>query len=366
MKIQSINPTTNTLFKGKIIDSHAHIGYHDNQTLTKNDLDVFVKTELSNKDKIEKILVSDIDVLHGVKNEYNGNKEALKIFENDSHYALFASCNPKKGSIEDIKKLLKENNGKYIGLKFHPQIQELEISDSKYIPYFEFANKHKIPCLFHSQVNLDEKGKLTESINRFSDPQVIYDTAKKYKETPFVMAHMGAGWNEAHDKAIDILVKSIKNGDANLYADISWVDIDAGNKNHIIKAIKELKGIGKEDWTYGDQSFRLMFGTDAPLARFKPDKNPDAVKCYNSFVEDIKNAIRKDKDLSKDAEKIIDDLFYNNAKKLYLDNPISFLQKKNGKKWFAIPSVSAALGFAGYLLMQSNSTLDATAANILK
>ena len=344
-------------FRGKIIDAHAHVGFHDNQTLTKNDLDVFVKSELPNKDKVEKILVSDIDVLHGVKDEYSGNKEALKLFENDSRYALFLSCNPQKGSIKDVQKLFKENKGKFIGLKFHPEIQKLEPSDELYAPYLEFANKHKIPCLFHSQVNVDnKKGKLKKRINKFSDPQVIYETAKKYKDAPFILAHMGAGWNEAHDKAIEVLISSIKNGDANLYADISWVDIDAGNKNHIVKAIKELKGIGKSDWTYGDQSFRLFFGTDAPLARFKPDKNANAIEDYNKFVEEIKTAIRTDKDLAKESEHIIDDIFYNNAKKLYLDNPFVPAQKKS-KIALITTAIIASLGALGYMIMEHGSEI---------
>lgn len=362
MKIQPIQSTIS--FCSRIIDAHAHVGFHDNQILTKNDLDVFVKSKLPNKDTVEKILVSDIDVLHGVKSEYQGNTETKKLFENDTHYELFASCNPKNGNVENIKKLYREHS--FIGLKFHPQIQELELSSSKYTPYLEFANEHKIPCLFHSEVKLTDKGLLAKSINKYSDPQIIYDTAKKYKNTPFVMAHMGAGWNEAHDKAIEVLVKSIKNGDANLYADISWVDIDAGNKDHIVKAIKELKGIGKSNWKYGDQSFRLMFGTDSPLARFKPDTNPNAIKCYNNFIEEIKTAIKNDKDLAKDSEKIINDLFYNNAKKLYLDNTFSLSQlKQKNKKGFIVPSIITALGTVGYILMQANSRLDTT-STILK
>lgn len=87
------------------------------------------------------------------------------------------------------------------------------------------------------------------------------------------------------------------------------------------------KGIGEKDWKYGDQSFRLMFGTDAPLARFQQN---DAREVYSKFVDNIKSSIRNDKDLKPEAEKIIDDLFYNNAEKLYLSgkkNP--FFQKIN-------------------------------------
>ena len=333
MKIQNIQPAIHMVFRSKIIDAHAHIGFHDNQLLTKKDLDVFIKSKLPNNDNVEKIFVSDIDVLHGTKTEYQGNKDTLCLLGKDYHYELFASCNPKKGNVEEIKKLFEENmdkkgkntRSKFIGLKFHPEIQNLSPLDSRYEPYLQFADEIKIPCLFHTQVNLDEKGRLTENINKLSDPQIIYETAKKHKSTPFVMAHLGAGWNEAHDKTINVLISSIINGDADLYADISWVDIGLEGeyrpqKEHIIKAIKALKGIDRKNWEYGDQSFRLIFGTDAPLGRFKPDERPYARLNYTNFIEDIKNAIKSDKILKKDAEKIINDLFYNNAKKLFLSH----------------------------------------------
>jgi predicted TIM-barrel fold metal-dependent hydrolase len=356
MRVTSISSVN---FLGKIIDSHTHVGTHDGGIYTKQDLDVFVKSELPNKDTIEKMFVSDLDVLHSVKGEYEGNKAVLDMFKDSSKYELFASCSPKDGDISNIKRLFEENPNKFIGLKFHPDIQELDLSDKKYEPYMEFASEKNLPCLFHSQVDLVEGGKLDPNKIHISDPENIYAFAKKYHKTPVVMAHLGSGYNEAHDKTIDVLVKAVKNGDANLYADISWVDIDSGvkdghkTKDHIIKAIKKLKGIGDSTWEFGDQSYRLMFGTDAPLARFKEKNSKKSIQNYTEFVEDIKYAIKTDKDLSKDADKIIDDLFYNNAKKLYLST-----QKKNKtsyKKYtlIALP-VIAFLGALFYLNKTKN------------
>ncbi len=312
IRISSLN------FLGKIIDSHTHVGTHDGGNYTKQDLDIFVKSELPNKDTIEKMFVSDLDVLHSKKNEYEGNKAILQRFKDSSEYEFFAACNPKDGDVKNIKKLFKEYPNKFIGLKFHSDIQQLDLSDKRYEPYMEFAQKNNIPCLFHSQVNVMHNGKINPNQMHISDPESIYNLAKKYPKVPVVLAHMGAGFDESHDKAIDVIVKSIKDGDANLYADISWVDIDAGNKDHVVKAIKRLKGINDSTWKYGDQSHRLMFGTDAPLARFKNNNSKESISNYTRFIEDIKQAIKTDKDLSKDSENIIDDLFYNNAKKLYL------------------------------------------------
>lgn len=359
-------------FKAKLIDAHAHVGKHEHITYTKDMLDVFVKQPLPNNDTVEMMLVSDTDTFKGLVNEYDGNKNALQSFNNDKSYAFFASCSPKNGNVQNIQKLMNEFPDRFVGLKFHPNDNKLPVTDSKYEPYFEYANRNKIPCMFHTQVPVDnDKGGVlfrlpdgsldTTKLDPFSDPEAIYTVAKKYKDAPFVMAHMGGGWNESHDRAIDVLVQSVKNGDANLYADISWVDIDAphGAKPHIIEAIKKLKGIGDPTWDKGDQSFRLMFGTDAPIARFQEDT---AREKYVRFVDDIKDAIKNDADLAKDSEKIIEDLFYNNAKKLFFPpkqsvttSATAAATRAGGSKAKIIAGVlSGALAIAGGICIAKN------------
>lgn len=319
-----INAISNVNFGINIIDMHAHIGKHMTEIYTKDNLDVFIREALPNNDVIEKMIVSDMDSFHGDIGEFDGNKKALETLKGDKSYALIAGCSPKNGNVGDIERLFREFPEGFVGLKFHPNDQHLAPTDAKYQPYFEFASRNNLPCLFHTHVPHDH-GKLIRlpdgsldktKLDPYSDPELVYQAARKYKDTPFIMAHLGSGWNESHERAIDVLVESVRKGDANLYADISWVDIDAphGAKPHIVDAIKKLKGIGDSSWDKGDQSFRLMFGTDAPISRFKSDS---ARAKYVQFVDDIKNAIRNDTDLAKDAEKIIEDLFYNNAKKLF-------------------------------------------------
>ena len=349
MRIITNQPQINCVyFQSKIIDSHAHVGSLGGSAYLKSDLDVFVKSELPNKDNIEKMFVSDIDVLTSSKKEYEGNLALLKLFEKDNKYSLLASCSPKNGDVKNIEKLFNENPNKFLGLKFHSPIQNLALSDEKYKPYMEFAEKNKLPCLFHSQVELLQDGKINPKLKHIADPEEIYTLAKKYPKTPVIMAHLGSGWNEAHDKAIDILVQSIEKGDANLYADISWVDIDH-SQTHIVKAIKRLKGIDEKDWKYGDQSFRLMFGTDAPLSRFKES---NARETYSNYVEAIKISIRNDKDLRPEAEKIIDNLFYNNAEKLFSSpkQAQSFTKSsasKTNTKWKYFLGVTGILALGG-------------------
>lgn len=369
LKIKSIENNYSQLsFKRKIIDSHVHIGDLNGKTYTKSELDVFVKSALPNNDTVEKMYVSSLDVLTSKQKEYAGNTELLDKFKDAKEYELLLACSPKDGDVENIKKLIRENPNRFIGLKFHPTLQNLDVVDSKYTPYLEFAHKNRIPCLFHSAVALVD-GRINPNVTDISDPQAIYKMAKNYSDLPVIMAHLGAGWQESHERAIDTLVESVKNGDANLYADISWVDIGAEHcgefkqnehrsKEHIVKAIKKLKGIGDENWKFGDQSFRLMFGSDAPIDRYS---NKDyGIKEYVTFIDDIKFAIRNDKDLAPDAEKIIDDLFYNNAKKLYSKKLELKKEPKqnNALKYAAIGLAIIGVGILAYKCFSSKNSAD--------
>lgn len=352
-------------FGTKIIDMHTHIGTHKDVTYTKSNLDVFVRQPLPNNDTVERMIVSDTDTFKGVAvNEYEGNKKALQSFNGDKSYAFLASCAPHKGDVKYIQQVMEEFPNDFVGLKFHPNDAKLPLTDTKYIPYFEFANKNKIPCVFHTHVPVAPGGVLHRledgtldrtKLDPYSDPEALYLASKKYKDAPFVMAHMGSGWNESHQRGLEVLVEAARNGDANLYADISWVDIDAkpivngrSPKDHIVQAIKKLKGIGDPTWDKGDQSFRLMFGTDAPIDRFYKSTAREA---YTKFVEEIKAAIRGDKDLAKDAEKIIEDLFYNNAKNLFfrekVTQTVTNATKQSGGRAKVIGGIAAAIAVVG-------------------
>lgn len=346
------------VFGTRIIDSHAHIGKLKDTNFDKTHLEPFLN-KLPNGDKVEKIIVSDLDVIQGFKSQKTQNENLLKLFSNSDKYALLAACNVKE-DVASMRELLVENKGKILGLKFHPHLQNVPITDVKYKPYFDLAKEQKLPCLIHTAVDLTKDGMHSGQLEKFADPKSIYEVAKNYKKTPFVMAHLGSGWKDAHRYTTDIIIESIKKGDANLYADISWVDIDhtvdnKPSKENLINAIKRLKGIGEKDWKYGDQSFRLMFGSDAPIDRFADPKT--RIDSYNRYIEEIKTAIRSDIDLEKDAEKIIDDLFFNNAKKLYKikdsnrelktsEKVLKFFSKNIGKL-----AISSIVVFAGIMAL---------------
>lgn len=78
----------------------------------------------------------------------------------------------------------------------------------------------------------------------FSDPQRIYNIARRHPDVAVVLYHMGFGTD--HSEAIAVAAQAIKNKDANLYLETSQASPEA-----VLRAIHELG------------SRRVLFGTDA-------------------------------------------------------------------------------------------------------
>ena len=347
----------NIFFKGRIIDAHTHVGYWDKPDGKPYELkDIF---EITNKTKIdgdtvEKVIVSSLYCLKTDSNgkplagELEGNKAMLESIKNNKFAAPLAVCQPGIGSVKNIEELFEKNPNSFVGLKIHPKNLKLRADDEAYKAYLEFAEKNNLPCLFHSQCAIDyDKSVLKTAIEDMdpSDPRFIYSLAKKTSKVPVILGHMGAGGKPAHEKALEVLLESINTGDANLYADISWVGIQS-DKNiidteMIIKAIKELKNTSK-----GDKTDRLLFGTDAPIAEFS-----EVDGLYTRFVREIKSAIKKNFG-DEEGEKLIDKIFYQNSADLFKLDAQEVAEKsiKKGNKilkYFGVGSL-VLLGLAGF------------------
>lgn len=326
MRIGGVNGPS---FKGNIIDAHMHLGHwvkdpkNGNSVHFREDsIDAFVRSPLDvtvngtkQQDNIEKVLLSNLDCLLSkeLKDEYTGNKELLAICERNPKYYMLAACKPSDelGSFAKINKLMKEKPEKLVGLKFHPRSQNLAPDDFAYNAYFKLAERYKLPCLVHSDAQIDDKGLV---VNRVSSPEAIYKAAQNVPDVPVIMAHMGAGDEKSHNNAIDILLKSIDNNDAKLYVDISWVDwgndgLSGADKPSLVKLINELQKRNATD--------RILFGTDAPLGCFGEDLKGglSAKQAYEKTVSDIKSLIKKN--FTSQADELIDKIFYKNADELF-------------------------------------------------
>ena len=311
----SINSFTKTQknFKGKIIDSHVHCGKWTNDLFSTKDVLEFFNRKFNNgKDTIDRVIISNLDCIINTKNrtpykdEISGNLELITKCINNDKLVPFVVCQPGYGSAENIELLLNKYPNLIKGLKFHPACLGIPANDIRYIPYMQLAEKYNKPCLFHSEVITDSTKHLIRS--GVSDPEIIYETARKFPTVSVILGHMGLGGNKAHEIGIKTLTKSIERNDAKLYADLAWVDWDNPAKPHIVEVIDKLLHSTK-----GDKTERIIFGTDAPLGVFG-EKALKQDNAYENNINNIKKAIRDN--FGDDANRIISRIFYRNSKKI--------------------------------------------------
>lgn len=329
MKLQLAPSLT---FKGNIIDSHAHLGeWHGDNNYQSNSLngiaqDTFETTINGQKqtNEIECFLVSNLSCMYQkqdgkfVKDEIEGNKDLLKIAEQNPKIKVELACEPTAGSAEKIEAMLKEHSPNVYALKFHPMCSNLSADDPRYEPYMKVAQRFQKPCVFHS-----------DRIDTNASPRKIYELAKKTPDVPVVLYHMsmasparniepishlsqeeltaqglddvgkinGFQWNNRerwNQDGIDVVKESIAKKDADLYLETSWTKPET-----VVKAIKE---VGED---------RVLFGTDAPF---------DGKEKYIQYVTDVKTAIKNE--FGEKSEAIINKVFFENANKLFFNGKL--------------------------------------------
>lgn len=312
MKITGVKSIMFTAGKQNI-DMHWHEGTWkaENAHYTNNDTFNLVGKPVTlnvngkqTKEEIKYVFVSNLDCMtfdennHLIKNEIDGNMEMLNECKIHPQKKPYAVCQAGYGSAENIEKLIRENPNKFVGLKFHPMVFQQDANSAVYEPYMKIAEKYNLPCLFHS----DKTGS-------YACPKKIYELAQKFPKVPVILAHLGAGTD--HQDAINVLLDSIETGKANLYGDTSWVDC----KNEEMPTLKNL--IARLQQTKkGDQTKRLLYGSDAPLGEFgAPGKKVDGF--YADNLSTLKTMISKN--FHTNAEKLSDNICFFNSKELFLD-----------------------------------------------
>jgi Tat protein secretion system quality control protein TatD with DNase activity len=139
-----------------------------------------------------------------------------------------------------LEQFIEENREYIAGFKMHPSLSRLKFTDDRFLSYIELASRLDMPV----QVHTENDG--------FSDIKYLEAVAKEYKDTDFVMVHMGLGTDNAE------AVELIKQFD-NIYGDTCEV-----NHANVLEAINKCR------------SEKILFATDAVVhgidtyARYMP------------------------------------------------------------------------------------------------
>lgn len=250
-----------------IIDTHVHIGQSLNfdmreedvlYSLEKYNIDIAVVSncQAASHDHDRKLLpesmqTSGIDCL----------KRSLKFArENEGKIYLQHWVKPMEEITSELKTLVEDNIDVIRGIKFHPYHSGVAFTDESCEKYVRLAAEYNLPVISHTGTEYDD------------NPKRLFEMAKKYPNTNFVMVHLGLGSD--NKEAIE-LCKAQKN----LYGDTTWVSIKS--------TLEFIDKCGSE---------RIMFGSDSPIDgkdtyafNFKGERS-----LYQEYFGEFKEMISKD------------------------------------------------------------------------
>ena len=220
-----------------IIDTHVHIGNMLNFVMTEED----VITSMD-KNGIDHSIVSSINAaefdheLRPVPLKYQHSQleclddviSFVKKYPDRLSAAVWVRPYMEKADY-DLYKAINDNR-KYIkAVKFHPYHSNVPFDSEVMEPFIELAQHYGLPAVVHTG------GSDAASCTR------VYNMAKRFPKTRFVMVHMGLGTDNS--EAIELIGRL-----PNLYGDTTWVPLKS--------TVRLIREVGVE---------KIMFGSDNPI-----------------------------------------------------------------------------------------------------
>ncbi|KAA5542980.1 amidohydrolase family protein [Adhaeribacter rhizoryzae] len=255
----------------KVFDTHIHGNTDPATQITKLKAAGVYKAAISTSWNIQSTYksTSDFTFLHGIMLVCPNGKVPYSnqyCFEDKKDFP----------NINLVEQLIKENKIQFIG-EVLSQYYGISPSDERLYPYYELAEKYRIPVGIHTGLAGPDHGSPNFKV-RLGTPMLLEDLLQKYPKLKIWIMHAGAPF-------LDDTIAIMKYYE-NVYADISAINNPYIFPPSDFKAImKKLIDAGLED--------RLMFGSD--------NGNIDlAIESIEKL--DFLSNLQKEKIYSKNAE----------------------------------------------------------------
>jgi predicted TIM-barrel fold metal-dependent hydrolase len=124
-----------------------------------------------------------------------------------------------------------------------------------YRPYYELAERHQLPFIFHTGDTYSPFAKL-----RYAQPLLVDDVAVDYPKVKFVLAHLGNPWLT---DAAEVVYKNV-----NVWADLSGLvvgDADGFTAEERQEMLQEVQQSVRRAFRYAERPNRFLYGSDWPL-----------------------------------------------------------------------------------------------------
>jgi len=176
-----------------------------------------------------------------------------------------------------------KSDKRVVGMKIYAGYYHIDITDPKYNPVYDLAEKYDKTIVIHTGDTFSERGLL-----KYSHPLRVDELAVAHPDMRIVACHMGAPW------VFDACEVAAKN--PNVYIDISG--LLTGNAEYLRRQAANPLFMDryKQALVFIDRYDKVMYGTDWPLVSM------------GAYIEFCKKLI---------PEESHENVFYNNAVKVY-------------------------------------------------
>lgn len=212
----------------QIIDTHVHYGKTDKINMTLEDICFLVKQR-----KIDVAIISSIENIENFKafifkDGLKRNTCLLDAIKDVEGLYMQYWIRPKTECMNNrIASFIENNRDKVLGLKIHPFLSKLCITDKRIKPYLDYAQQNLLPVSVHTA-----KGYECET-------RYLAKVCEDYPLVNFIAVHMDLGTD--HKEAVSLVNKI-----PNLYGDVSWITY-------------------QDYLNLGVSKSKVLFGSDIPI-----------------------------------------------------------------------------------------------------
>lgn len=161
--------------------------------------------------------------------------------------------------VDELRTLLKA--GRIRGLKLYPGYQPFELNNPAMHPVYRLAGEFGVPVMIHTGDTYANMARI-----RYSHPLAVDDLAVDFRDTTFVICHLGNPWMP---DAMQVIYKN-----ENVLGDICGLTLGEFQPRYERLALRMVNDV----IAFINDPTRLMFGTDWPISD---------VASYLKFVEKL-------------------------------------------------------------------------------
>lgn len=165
-----------------VIDVHGHLGASGGYVVKRNDMESQIPAALAMQQCLGErtMIVSGLNALIG--DPVTGNAELEQaLAPHGEHFRGYFSFNPSHAEALTAQFDDAFSRPFFVGFKTLCDYWRVPITDPRFAPMFDYANRHRLPILHHTWGGT------------FDSPRLFTDLAPQYPDAPFILGHSGGG-----------------------------------------------------------------------------------------------------------------------------------------------------------------------------